>query len=140
MFGAQVHPAFIQGLMLHAWAFPESAQADLINTMIFGYVQAANSGLSGFRLSVRGVHSDMQRGAATAQAGLQNMECSPGYTRLSHATNLGRLQHRSFLNPFKWRYHNKQGKSQSLMAVEIVTNRSQNRHQTSPIRHDDGET
>ena len=50
MSGAQVHPAFIQGLMLHIWASSESARADTINTIIFNYAQVdADSGLHSFR-------------------------------------------------------------------------------------------
>jgi len=87
MFGAQVHPAFIQGLMLHVWASPESAQADLINTMVYDYTQVQDSGLRDFRQGCSQRHAAWGSFSAAA-AGLQQVELSPGYERLSPATNL----------------------------------------------------
>ena len=73
--------------MLHVWASSESAQADLINTMVFDYTQVPDSGLGDFRQGCSQRHAAWGS-YSTAATGLQHVELSPGYRRLSPAMNL----------------------------------------------------
>ena len=49
MFAGQIHPAFIQALMLFIWCSPGSPQADLLNFMLGEYLQMPAHHLAAFR-------------------------------------------------------------------------------------------
>ena len=49
MFAGQLHPAFIQALMLFIWCSPGSPQADLLNSMLGEYLQTPAHHLAAFR-------------------------------------------------------------------------------------------
>ena len=84
MFAGQIHPAFIQALMVYVWCSPEAPQAGVLNTMLADYLQTLDSALAQFRASWGNLQSSAWTSVAAgcASMGIQ-MTLSPGYARLS---------------------------------------------------------
>jgi hypothetical protein len=83
MFARQVHPAFVQALMLFIWCSDGSPQADLLNTMMLEYVQTPTGQLQTFR---QGCGSMQASGWSSASLGgifaTTPFSSSVGLTRL----------------------------------------------------------
>ena len=85
MFARQVHPTFVQALMLFIWCSDGSPQADLLNTMLLAieYIQSPTSQLQAFRQNCGNMQAS---GWSSASLGglfsTAQLLSSVGFTRL----------------------------------------------------------
>ena len=88
MFARQIHPAFIQALMLFIWCSDGSPQADLLNTMLLEYIQSPTDQLQALRRNCGNMQAS---GWSSASLGglfsTTQLSSSVGYTRLCPSRN-----------------------------------------------------
>ena len=86
MFAGQVHPAFIQALILFVWCLPGSPQADLLNLMLGEYLQTSAAQLSSFCATCGNMcMMPWSSRAAGSVFSMQQLSTTQGHMRLDPA-------------------------------------------------------
>ena len=86
MFAGQVHPAFIQALMIFVWCSPGPPQADLLNSMLGEYLQTSAAQLSSFRATCGDMRTmPWSSRAAGSVFSTQQLSTTHGHMRLNPA-------------------------------------------------------
>ena len=86
VFSGQLHPVFIQALMLYVWCSPGSPQADLLNSMLGDYLDTAAPDLVSFRAAcgdMRSMHWSSKAAGSVFSA--QQLSQTQGHMRLDPA-------------------------------------------------------
>ena len=86
MFAGQLHPAFIQALMLFVWCSPWSPDADLLNSMLGDYLETSAAELSSFRAACGDMHAmQWSSRAAGSVFSAQQLSDTQGHMHLDPA-------------------------------------------------------